>query len=326
LYVVIATYDRSPLLRRTLESLAAADRPESFQRVIVVENGSDAGARQVCEQVADQIPCQYIHRAEAGKSRALQYVMEQLGSGFAFFTDDDVRVTPNLLTAYAEAAAREGPDAIIGGPLRIDYEGDPPPDWLVDFLPPSARGWEPAGPDKLTAESRFLGANYGASIERILQVGGFNAVIGPGAMHAGTLGNPVGQETDIQNRLIDAGGRMVHLPNVVVWHWVPRDRCSPRWALHRAYRLRLGDALRQPRTFDGPLLCGIPKWAWRRWLALGASAFVANFIVDAKCRFAVKIAFAKWRGYMAGMKQRLAMEAQRSNSDVPHAGAQPDRS
>ena len=47
LIVVIPTHDRTALLARTLRSLAECQKPASFARVIVIENGSQCGAEEV---------------------------------------------------------------------------------------------------------------------------------------------------------------------------------------------------------------------------------------------------------------------------------------
>ncbi len=51
----------------------------------------------------------YLYLAHGNKSAALNAAMETLGDCLIFFTDDDVRVDPGVLTAYAEAAAARGP-------------------------------------------------------------------------------------------------------------------------------------------------------------------------------------------------------------------------
>ena len=304
LNVVIATHRRRLLLQRALASLAEARRPEGFEQVIVIENGSDDGTRGVCREAPGGLPVRYQHQAQPGKSRALQSCLEKLGGGFALFLDDDVRVCPDLLTEYADAAQQGGKDTIYGGPLRVDYEDKPPPAWLNEFLPFTARGWEPDDPDEALRYDRFLGPNYGAFVNRILSVGGFNPDIGPGAQFAGTERNPVGQETEMQNRLREDGCRSTYLPNAVVWHWVPADRCTVRWAHQRWYRHGITDGMRDRDSVGGARLGGTPRWTWSVWLRLAASAAAANLIADPRCRFMVKREFSRWRGYMEGRRRQ----------------------
>src|SRR5262245_771278 len=107
--VVIPTHRRLPLLERTLRSLAAGRIPGDLGRVMVLENGCEDGAAEVCARLASRLPVEYHHRADAGKGRALQWAIERLRRGFVVLLDDDVRVSDGLLEEYAAAARRFGP-------------------------------------------------------------------------------------------------------------------------------------------------------------------------------------------------------------------------
>ena len=58
----------------------------------------------------------YVPRGN--KSAALNAVLETIGNSLVFFTDDDVRLAPTTLCAYAEAARNTGPGHFYGGPTR----------------------------------------------------------------------------------------------------------------------------------------------------------------------------------------------------------------
>lgn len=299
---VIATHGRSSLLQRTLDSLAKTKRPDGFERVIVIENGTAAGAEKECQRAESKLPIEYQHTVLPGKSRALQQVLETLGEGFVLFLDDDIRVCPQLLEVYAQAASEHGPDCFFGGPFQVDYQGDRPPTWLVDYLPWSAKGWNPADPQESLKWNRFIGFNYGVFVQRILAIGGFNPDIGPGALHAGTASNPVGQETEMQNRLLEDGCRPVYLPKAMVWHYVPHSRCTPRWTLHRWYRMAVTEGMSETKELEGPRWRGVPRWMYRRAAALWWQAYRPNGSCDKSGRFSRKKQYHQWRGYMAGLR------------------------
>ena len=301
-HVVLTTHERCDLLARTLSSLAAAARPEGFERVVVVENGANEGARAVCERHASQLPLAYHRVAHPGKSRALQWAVSQLRTGFVLFLDDDVRVAPELLESYAEAAREHGAGHFYGGPLSIDYEVEPP-HWLLRHLPPSARGWEPGSErDPLPGGDRFLGANFGAFAEDLLAVGGFDPHLGPGALRPGTADNPTGQERAIQDRMLEAGLRPVYVPRARVWHYVPAERCSERWALHRWFRMsssrRMLGELRHPTP--GVRWLGAPLGLWGDLARAAVSVGAAGLAGDAQRRFRARRRFHTIRGEIRG--------------------------
>ncbi len=258
LYVVIATAGGGSLLGRTLDTLIACKKPDSYQRTIVVENGPRGVAEQVVRERRDVLAAEYTHYPEANKSKALNHALHRLEEGLVVFFDDDVRVHPDALTAY-DTAAREHKQSFFGGPVGVDYEA-PPPAWLKEYLPGSAIGWGLRGIEN-EDHPWFLGSNWAASVKDLKAAGGFDIVRGPGGLVT------VGEETEMQRRLADAGCERVFLPDARVWHYVPAKHCSPRWALKRKYRHGLSFGLGYDKP--GRKLLGVHRWAWHRLYTLG---------------------------------------------------------
>lgn len=299
--VLIATYNRCPMLARTLSSLQAARRPAGFERVLVIENGPQMGAEDICREASrNGLPVEYHHIAAAGKGRAIQHGLELIKDGFVLFLDDDVRVSPELLEIYAEAARAYKADKIYGGPLLVDCD-QPPPDWLLPHLPPSAKGWQN---DPQESYRFFLGANFGAFVERIMSVGGFNQALGPGAVRPGTAANPTGIETDLQRRLMESGCEQMYLPEAKVWHYVPGSACTPRWALHRHYRNSITKAMKPGRFVEGVCWFGVPRYIWHSFCVSSLSALASFMTSDEEKRFAMRRDFYEYRGYIRGLRLR----------------------
>jgi GT2 family glycosyltransferase len=293
LSVLIATAHRPGLLERTLDSVAEARLPSGLRRVVVVENGDSRSAAAVCDAFAGRLPIEYHHVARRGKGVATQFGLERIGSGLVVFFDDDVRIGPDVLTAYARAAEEHGPDAFYGGPVSIDYE-EPPPDWLLDFLPYSARGWTWDDTDW----HWFLGFNWAAFAGPALRVGGAPADLGPGA-GARYADSPTGMETEMQRRMVDAGMTKRFVPQARVWHWVPKKRCSVDWTLERAHRNGISEGLHADPTLARWF--GVPRWALRglaeAWGRVLLEPLKAGPPVD---RFKPRWELARLSGYVRG--------------------------
>jgi len=223
--VVIATCGRERLLERTLASLTQCRIPEGFEGTIVVENGSSSGAGEVVRQAASALKARYLFEPKGNKSRALNVALRHAGHALLVFLDDDVRVDVALLDSYATAASAAGRGHFFGGPVAPEYE-ETPPAWLLKFLPPSARGYESLS----TTRNWFLGFNWAAYGDDLKRVGGFDERLGPGGISGG-----IGDETELQMRLRAVGLTARYVPGALVHHWIPRDRCSPEWALRREY-------------------------------------------------------------------------------------------
>jgi glycosyltransferase involved in cell wall biosynthesis len=300
--VVIATHRRADLLERTLRSLAEARRPAGFDRVVVVENGEPCGAEAACARLAERLPIDYSFQPDPGKGRSLQWAIERLRDGFALFLDDDVRVCDEILVRYAAAAERHGRQHFFGGPLSADREVEPDA-WLKDHLPLSVTGWVPDDPRRpLRGNRRFLGANFGAFVPDLLAAGGFLARLGPGAFHAGTQGNPTGLDYELQDRLLRRGFVPVYVEGALVWHFVPRERCSESWILHRVYRQELSRAMRARGGRAGR----VPLGVLLRWAPVAALAAFSKLVPDPGFRFRSAVRLQRVRGKIDGYRAREA--------------------
>ena len=311
IFVVLATREREELLARTLASLAQCRRPEGFRGTLVVENGLRGGAERVVREAAATLEARYLFESVGNKSLALNAAMAQIDEGLVVFLDDDVRVVPDLLELYAAAARRAGPGQFFGGPVAPDYE-EAPPDWLIKFLPASARGWRPDDPSQAITRPFFLGFNWAAFAGDLRRVGGFSEHLGPGS-DAG-----VGDESDMQRRLVTAGLRAMCVPQALVYHWVPRDRCSPEWALQRAYRNGISSGLLKQENAVGPTIAGYPLVLVKRTVE---SWVRSQMRLDGQRgeRFAAQLKYQRQRGVLRGVLLRCRARAA-GQGDQPRSG------
>ena len=297
IFVVIATREREALLARTLASLAECRRPEGFAGTLVVENGRRAGTERVVQTAAATLGARYLFESAGNKSKALNTALAQIDEGLVVFLDDDVRVGPDLLEVYAEAARRVGAGQFFGGPVEADYE-DAPPDWLIEFLPASARGWQPHDPAEVKLKALFLGFNWAAFASDLRRVGGFSERLGPGS-DAG-----VGDERDMQLNLVAAGLEAQYVPQALVHHWVPRDRCSPQWALERAYRNGVRRGLVTPEGRETLTFAGYPLVLIRRTIGKWLRFQVRRLGGDRGRQFAAQFKYHRQRGVLRGAMLR----------------------
>lgn len=269
--VVIPTCNRRDLIDRTLRSLATCVLPDSYEGTLVVENGPKTGVEGVVAAVRSELQVEYLHVPEAGKSHALNVALGRIEHGLVVFFDDDVRLEADVLVRYEEASRQAGTGAFFGGSVQIDYE-TAPPYWLLAYLPCSARGMDIAD----DYYQYFLGANWAAFAEDILDAGGFRVDIGAGTESAG-------EETEMQVRLERQGAAKVKVPQALVWHYVPEERCSPEWAVDRQYKMGAASGL---NLSGARVVFGVPRWALK--------AGVKN-IVRAALDLRAEPAHRRWR-------------------------------
>jgi len=301
--VVIPTHDRLALFERTLKSVLECEAPEHYSvRVIIVENGSRCGVEDVVRTHRSWVTPEY-HYVEAGnKSAALNAATEDLGDALAVFLDDDVRVAPDLLRRYAEAADSNPSGCFFGGPFAADYV-TPPPEWLLPYLPASAKGWEPEVYQPIRKGILwFIGFNWAAYNADLKRAAGFDPEVGPGARSGAT-----GQETAMQQALVENGVAPIYVPEARVWHYVPEARCSPEWALERAFKNGVSLGLQTARGSPKVQLFGVPRWMIRRRVELGWESLKAEFYGDQERAFRSRYDLAWFRGQMTGARRCRAV-------------------
>lgn len=255
--IVIPTHRRPDLLHRTLSSIERAERPTSLVEVVVVENGGRAGAEQVCRHFDPHLPITYLYAEQPGVGAARNVGASHCVGDMLLFFDDDIRLCDGTLIAYDAAFRQHGESAFYGGPLTPDYE-TPPEDWLIDFLPPSARGFS-LGPEQVTIEEPcLLGGNFALPRSVFEHSEEFDAV-GPTGSEKGGTGN----EKRLQMRLMEQGWPGLFIPEALVGHFVPPERCSARFVRRRRWRRGYGfGELYASTGKTHKKFLGAPMWWW----------------------------------------------------------------
>jgi glycosyltransferase involved in cell wall biosynthesis len=282
LTVLICTWNRTALLEETLSSIARLDVPTELRwEVVVVDNNSTDGTRQVVERQARQFPTtlRYLFEPRQGKSWAMNTGLNESRFPLLVFADDDIRVSRGWL-ASAWTAFREHPEiAYVGGPVGPIWE-EACPRW---FAQTGKTLWGTLaildyGAEPFVFEERCkvpLGANFAIRRTMIEQVGGFDPTLGRNADNV-----ILGQELpEFFARSRDAGFRGRYLPEMSVDHHVPAHRLRPTYARRWWYGKGVSRARmeqRHPVTELGldlrtvPRIAGIPRFlfgmAWHQTL------------------------------------------------------------
>jgi GT2 family glycosyltransferase len=296
LWVLIAAAGKPDLLHRTLSSLAAAVKPPSYRGTLIVENGKPCGIEQVVRSFSREQRFQHLYVPEPNKSHALNCGLTRLGESLVFMTDDDVRLDPDVLVAYNEAAIGCCGGEFYGGPVQIDAEYGLPPAWMRRYYPLTiVEPWSLSHSSRTAVTNQtFMGTNWAAFAHDLRAVGGFDTRIGPG----GTT-TAAGQETEAQRRLLAHGAQAVYVPNAIAWHFLHREFLQPEWVLKRAYRHALEWGIR--RTRGNPSLASTIMRAALGRLNAHAKAALLRLLGGEQRRFAAAFHEVKWRGRWDGL-------------------------
>lgn len=114
--VVIPTFNRIARLRKVLQALDAQDALGRFE-VVVVDDGSSDGTRDVLEAQKYGFELRVLSQANAGPAAARNRGIEAGRGDFILFIDDDVVPEPHLVRTHLESHERAGAEVVVLGTL-----------------------------------------------------------------------------------------------------------------------------------------------------------------------------------------------------------------
>ncbi|MBK1877948.1 glycosyltransferase [Pelagicoccus mobilis] len=309
--IVIATCKPTGLLERTIKSLVQCVDPPTLRRIIIAENGPVSTAAELVDGYKAALPIEHHFYPNAKKCGALNRALAELDDELIVYFDDDVRIHPETLLAYAEAAKGATRGAFFGGRCKVDYEEEPE-GWLGKYLPAAAKGWAPSKESSELVKPGALGFNWAAFAEDLREIGGYDERCGPG-----TLANA--DEMNVQQKLLENGVRGYYLPDAIAWHYVPPERCSEAWLLQY---IRKGGAGKGIAYAEGDR-----KLFWKQQigcrLKLVAYKLALPFAVRYRTRFHCEFKINWLEGKLEGMKlgideKRAPLPSSHSPKSVQH--------
>ena len=263
--VVVPTYNRSGLLRLTIASLFAGERPDDLEiTILIIDNNSKDDTEQVVRglQANAPLPLRYIRETKQGLSNARNAGIAAGHSELVGFIDDDEEIEPHWYQVISREFSDPSVD-FIGGPYLANWVTKAP-SWLppgyhaaIGHVPPKPRS--SFGPD---FGGNLMGGN--AVMRRTV----FDRV-GTYSTRLGRSGKGLLSEEDAEfcRRLESASIRGMYVPDLAIRHYIAPERLTRRyhrrWVYWRAVSQGVLDRELQEPV---PYLFGIPRYKVARSL------------------------------------------------------------
>lgn len=227
LSVTVTTCNRADSLGRVLETLTTQDFPHADYEVIVADNGSRDGTREVAQAFAKRLPnLRYLFDARPGQLVGWHRGLALAQGEITCFIDDDSLLASTWLAALAEAYAdpRVG---LVTGPIALP-EGCARPDWLIHLTlgEPGGQtlpflGLLDCGNAIRDIPGNFVwGTNFTVRRSVLLDVGGFH----PCAMPWRLIRFYGDGEVHVGRTAGERGHRVIYHPGAAVAHDVRAER------------------------------------------------------------------------------------------------------
>lgn len=233
LSIVVCTWNRGPLLRRTLESILSTNNSGwAYCELVVVNNNSTDDTASILEEFKNDPRVRAFLAPEPGLSHARNLGVAKAHAPWILFLDDDVEVEPDFFVRYATNLTAHSDYGFFGGPIIPHFSG-PEKRWTrsvlashwwiyscLDFGPPS-RTFSPA-------QSPF-GANFCVRRDLLTR---FPFSPDRGYRHGQLI---PGEETALVSLLHAESVKGMWLADCPVRHCLPDERNSLRYLIRRAF-------------------------------------------------------------------------------------------
>jgi glycosyltransferase involved in cell wall biosynthesis len=248
--VVVPTFNRAELLRRTLSALLRQSLDPAAYEILVVDNASTDATAEVVRRAVEgdtvvrtaaegeaavrgaaegDSRVRYLFEPRQGVSHAKNAGLAAARGSFVAYTDDDGIPARDWLKAVVDAfqTVEPAPD-VVGGPVLPVLMGRRPP-WYRDSYETIFWG---SAPRWLERHECFYGMNVSFRRGLLAEVGGFNPELG---MRGPFLS--FHEEPEVFERLWrhTGGLRAYYAPGAWVRHLIPESRVDPIYRLKRGF-------------------------------------------------------------------------------------------
>lgn len=239
--VVIPTFNRARLLAGAVESLLQQTLDPLAFEIIVVDNGSSDGTREMVEKLLDastQHTIRYLYIPEPGGGVARRAGAASARGEWVAYMDDDARASPGWLQTAAELLHERHDLSGMGGPIHPFFLADKPA-WFQDAYEIRTWGNTPRFLDK---DEAFAGANMLFPRELLTKLG--EAMPG-----FGMVGNMMhfGEDTILFEQaweLLEQAKFYYH-PKLIMYHAVPARNMDTGYILRRQFSIGAGNYRRR---------------------------------------------------------------------------------
>lgn len=239
--VIICTHNRASYLRKALANLVDQSIPVEEYEVIVVDNGSRDGTRQVVAEFAQRPNYRYIYEPELGLSRARNTGWQNAQGEYIAYIDDDAVADQGWLAKIVEVFETTTPrPGCIGGKVYPIWEA-PRPHWLSDSMVSWLAILDYSDtPVTLDDPRHLVGANIAYPRHLLETMGGFQVSLGRKGNNL--LSN---EESLLHYQLVKMGYACIYHPEIVVGHHVQASRLNQTWFKRRLYWQGVSNAILQ---------------------------------------------------------------------------------
>lgn len=243
LSLIIPTHNRARQLIVALESVVRQDMPAGEWECVVIDNASTDDTQQRFAAFAAAHPdhnLRIVFEPEPGVSYARNRGFAEARAACVASIDDDERINPGFLRAYAGFFATHPEAVVAGGRIIAEYETGRPA-WMSKYTEmPVANPMDFGSRVRPFPAGRVPGGgNMAFRRAAVLAFGGFDPSLG--RVGRETIG---GEENDLFERMLAAGETIWYVPDAVMWHIIPPEKLTETYFRRLCYNVGVSQRVR----------------------------------------------------------------------------------
>ena len=293
LSLIIPTHNRSERLIAALESVIRQDLPAADWECVVVSNNSTDDTVARFGDFAARYPglnLRLVTEDGPGVSYARNRGIAETSAPLLVFIDDDERINPGFLRAYADFFDAH-PDAVVAGGRIIAEYVTGRPAWLSKYTEmPIANPMDFGAAVRPFPAGRVPGGGNMAFRRAGLEgFGGFDPSLG--RANGELIG---GEENDFFERLLLGGETIWYVPGAVMWHIIPPSKLTEEYFRRLSRNVGVSQRLRARIHGRMAKTCALEIAKW------GATLLLALTMPPRKSRWLLRLRWGIARGIFCG--------------------------
>ena len=311
--VILSTYNRCSQLGPALEALLAQSTASFNYEILVVDNNSSDGTRELVQSLIARNPenLRYLFEAKQGLSYGRNAGISTSHAPIIAFTDDDVRVSPDWVAQIKREFDAYPNIDFLGGKVLPRWVSPPAP-WLT------REHWAPLalldyGDQSFYVDAAkrlcLIGANFAFRRRVFDELGMFKTDFQRVKDGIGSL-----EDHEMLLRLWHANRKGLYFPHIIVTAEIESERLQKsyhrRWhAGHGRFYAALRDE--EIERSDIGRICGVPAHFYRQALHAGLGWIASSlgnrpdeaFSQELRLRYFVGFSSRRWREFFARKRQ-----------------------
>ncbi len=222
--VIIPTFNRSQLLRQTVDTFLAQDYPAESWELLLVDNGSIDNTREVIRRLAAEHPgIRSLSEPRKGAHFARNTGALAASGSILYFTDDDMLAEPSMLGEIVRGFDLDPEVASVTGKVLPKWETEPPV-WVLEHCRNALLSLLDLGEATVVSDDDpgVFSCHQAVRREVFMTAGGFN----PDTNADVFTGD---NETGLNIKIKQLGHRFAYVGSAVTHHMIPASRMTQKY-------------------------------------------------------------------------------------------------